>query len=183
VGAYGDWSGFPSCTRSCSFLTSRSVLSKGISIMTNPNLPLGGVCRCGAVRFEILSVPLMTIACHCLDCQRMSASAYSLTSMIPFDDFKVVKGSPVERSLPGSLRHHFFCPGCMAWLFTQLEGVDSRINVRPTLCDDASWVTPFIETMTKEKLPWASTPAVHSFDEFPSMEEFKRLQTELANGP
>jgi hypothetical protein len=70
----------------------------------------------------------------------------------------------------------------MAWLFTQLEGVDSRINVRPTLCDDTSWVKPFIETMTQEKLPWATTPAVHSFDGFPSMEEFQGLQAELANG-
>ena len=165
----------------CSHLINRSILQR-ILPMTKPDLPLYGACRCGAVRFEILSVPLMTVACHCLDCQRMSASAFSLTAMLPSDDFKIIKGRPVEGSLPASLRHHFFCPGCMAWLFTQLEGVESRINVRPTLCDDTSWVKPFIETMTNEKLPWASTPAVHSFDGFPSMEEFKRLQAELAIG-
>lgn len=165
----------------CSHLMIQSILQR-ILPMTKPELPLYGACRCGAIRFEILCVPLMTVACHCLDCQKMSASAFSLTSMVPSDDFKIVKGSPVERSLPASLRHHFFCPGCMAWLFTQIEGVDSRINIRPTLCDDTTWVKPFIEMMTNEKLPWATTPAVHSFEGFPSKEEFQQLQAELANG-
>ncbi len=39
----------------------------------------------------------------------------------------------------------------MTWLFTRMEGVDTRINVRPTLCGDTSWVKPFVETMTKRK--------------------------------
>lgn len=150
--------------------------------MTKPDLPLSGACRCGAVRFEILSVPQMTMACHCRDCQRMSASAFSLTAMVPSGNFKIVKGNPVEGALPGSPRHHFFCPGCMAWLFTKFEGVDSRLNVRPTLCDDTSWIKPFIEVMTKEKLAWATTPAEHSFNGFPSMEEFQRVQAELGIG-
>lgn len=148
--------------------------------MHYPSLPLGGTCRCTKIRFELLAAPLMTVACHCHDCQRMSAGAFSLTAMMPADGFSIKEGEPVESSLPGSLRHHFFCPHCMTWLFTRLEGVDTRINVRPTLCDDTSWVKPFVETMTKEKLPWATTSAVHSFDAFPSIDEFQRHQAEFA---
>ncbi|WP_261385713.1 GFA family protein [Tateyamaria omphalii] len=122
----------------------------------------------------------MTLACHCLDCQRMSASAFSLGAMIPASGFRIVKGRPVARPLPGSRRHHFFCPLCMTLLFTKVEGADERVNVRVTLCDDSSWFTPFVETMTQDRLPWAVTPAVHSYDAFPTPAEFQRLLAEFA---
>lgn len=31
--------------------------------------------------------PILTMACHCRGCQRMSASAFSLTAMFPNSDF------------------------------------------------------------------------------------------------
>ena len=37
------------------------------------NLQEGG-CRCGQVRFRIDGGPLITMACHCTGCQRMTAS-------------------------------------------------------------------------------------------------------------
>lgn len=107
--------------------------------------------------------------------QRLSASAFSLTSIIPAEGFRIVAGTPVERSLPGSLRHHFFCPECMTLMFTKMQGADARVNMRPTLCDDAGWVVPFVEMMTRHKLAWAQTCAVHSFDGFPVLEEFVDL--------
>ena len=149
--------------------------------MRQLNLPAGGTCRCSAIKFKILAPPIMTLACHCVDCQRMSASAFSLGAMIPADGFKVVRGTPVARRLPGSQRHHFFCPICMTLMFTKIEGVDERMNVRVTLCEDSSWFTPFIETMTKDKLPWAVTPAIHSYDAFPSSAEIKELLVKYAD--
>lgn len=149
--------------------------------MSQLKLPSGGTCRCSAIQFEILSSPIMTLACHCVDCQRMSASAFSLGAMVPANGFKIVKGTPVPRPLPGSKRHHFFCPACMTLIFTKIEGADARVNVRATLCHDSSWFTPFVETMTKDKLTWAVTPAIHSYNAFPSAEEFKRLLTEFAD--
>lgn len=148
--------------------------------MRQPNLPAGGTCRCSATQFEILAAPLMTLAYHCVDCQRMSASAFSLGATIPAEGFKIVKGTPVARPLPGSKRHHFFCPICMTLVFTKVEGADARVNVRATLCQDSSWFRPFIETMTKDKLPWAVAPAIHSYDTFPSPAEFNRLLAEFA---
>ena len=40
--------------------------------MTNENLPLEGGCRCGQVRLKISAPPLLTMACHCTGCQKMS---------------------------------------------------------------------------------------------------------------
>ena len=148
--------------------------------MRQPKLPLGGSCRCGAIRFEIQAAPAMTLACHCRDCQRMSASAFSLVAMLPAHGFEILEGAPVARSSSGSTRHHHFCPRCMTLMFTKIEGVNDRVNLRATLCDDSSWFKPFVETMTKEKLPWAVTPARHSYVAFPSPREFKGLLEDFA---
>ena len=63
----------------------------------------------------------------------------------------------------------------MSWMFTRAEGLDWFVNVRPTMIDDRSWCRPFIETWTSEKLPWATTAAVHSFEQLPSFEDYDRL--------
>lgn len=147
--------------------------------MNTWNLPWEGGCRCGQVRLRISAPPLLTMACHCTGCQRMTASAFSLSVAIPTEGFLVTKGEPVIGGLHGATRH-YFCPYCMSWMFTRPEGLDMFVNVRATMLDDASWFTPFIETWTSEKLPWASTPAVHSYAKLPEFSEYEGLTAEYA---
>jgi len=142
-------------------------------------LPREAGCRCGQVRLTISAPPLLAMACHCTGCQRMSASAFSLTAAIPSAGFSVTKGEPVIGGLHGATRH-YFCPHCMSWMFTRPEGMDAFVNLRPTMLDDPSWFVPFIETMTSEKLPWARTPAVHSFEKWPSFEAYESLVRDYA---
>ncbi|MBN7787194.1 GFA family protein [Ponticoccus gilvus] len=148
--------------------------------MPKPALPMEGSCRCGATRIRITAPPLMTAACHCRGCQKMAASAYSLTAMIPTQGFEVSAGEPVVGGAGSAELSHMCCPDCMTWMFTRITGLDMFLNVRPTMLDDPSWFTPFIETMTAEKLPWAQTPARHSFEGFPPMEAFEALMAEFA---
>lgn len=150
--------------------------------MKPSKMPLTGACRCGAVRIEIGVTPVMTAACHCTGCQKMSSSAYSLTAMFPAHAFRVTKGSPVIGGMRGPDLLHHFCPACMTWMFTRIaiEGFDAFVNVRPTMLEDASWFQPFIETVIKEKLAWAETPAPYKFEGFPPVENFGRLMEEFA---
>lgn len=142
-------------------------------------LSLEGGCRCGQVRLRIDAPPLLTMACHCTGCQRMSASAFSLSAAIPSAAFLVTRGEPVVGGLRAATRH-FFCPHCMSWMFTRPDVTDAFVNVRPTMFDDSGWYSPFIETYTSEKLPWATTPAVHSFERFPPFEAYEELTKEYA---
>ena len=150
--------------------------------MTNDHSVQEGGCRCGRVRFRIGAKPLMTSACHCTGCQRMTASAFSLSTFYPTSGFEVTVGEPVIGGLHGALRH-FFCPYCMSWMFTRPPGMDDMVNVRSTLLDDARTYRPFIETYTSERLPWTRTPAVHSFERFPVPEQFPALLAEFASRP
>ena len=144
----------------------------------DPPSQVGG-CRCGQVRFRITAPPMMIMACHCTGCQRMTASAFSLSALYPSGAFEVTQGEPVIGGLRGATRH-FFCPHCMSWLFTRPEGMDEFVNVRPTMLDDARSYSPFIETYTSEMLPWARTPALHRFEKFPQFEQFPALLAEFA---
>ena len=147
--------------------------------MSDANVERDGGCRCGRVRFRVSSPPLLTMACHCTGCQRMTGSAYSLSAAYPSEGFSVTLGEPVIGGLHGPHRH-YFCSYCMSWLFTRPEGMDWFVNVRATMLDDATWFTPFLETGASEKLPWVSTPAAHSFPMFPTMEEFGAVAQEYA---
>lgn len=148
--------------------------------MVDPENPVIGACRCGRVEIAVTAPPIMTSACHCRGCQRMSASAYSLTAMFPSDAFRVSKGVVVRGGIRGPQLEHNFCPDCMSWMFTRIIGVDDFVNVRPTMFDDPRWTRPFIETMTAERLPWAETPARHSYPGFPPVEDYGRLMAEFA---
>lgn len=146
--------------------------------MSRLELPSLGSCRCGQVQLRITARPVLTMACHCKGCQRMSASAFSLSAAIPTAGFEVVRGEPVVGGLRNPDLRHFFCPSCMSWMFTRF--LPEFVNLRVTMLDDASWFAPYVETWTRTRLPWATTPAVHSYAEFPSMEDYPRLAAEFA---
>ena len=141
---------------------------------TSPS-PHTGTCRCGQTQVEGSAPPVMTSACHCRGCQRMSASAFSLSAMVPTAAFRVTKGTPVKGGAQGPQLDHYFCPECKTWMFTRIVGMDDLVNLRPSLFDVVEWLRPFIETMTAEKLPWATTPARHSYAGFPPVEDFQKL--------
>src|SRR3546814_6643676 len=73
-----------------------------------------GSCRCGGIQLEITAAPLLTMACHCVGCQKMTASAFSLSAAIPTQGFRVTSGEPVIGGLHGTERH-YFCPFCLSW--------------------------------------------------------------------
>ncbi len=148
--------------------------------MREPSLPAEGGCRCGRVRVRVDAPPLLTMACHCRGCQRMSASAFSLSAAIPTEGFSVIAGEPVIGGVRGADIHHYFCPDCMSWMFTRMAGMDMFVNLRPTMLDDAGWFSPYVETYTSTMLPWARTGAVRSFAEFPPFEEYGRLVADYA---
>lgn len=142
--------------------------------MSDWKLPWDGGCMCGGIRFRVSAPPLMTMACHCTGCQKLTASAYSLSVAVPSDGFALTKGEPALGGMHGPHRQ-FYCPHCKNWVFTRPQGLDFLVNVRATMLDDHGWYVPYIETCASEKLPWATTPAVHSFATYPGMDDYQPL--------
>jgi hypothetical protein len=68
-------------------------------------------------------------------CQKLSASAYSLTIAVPGEGFAVTRGEPVIGGMHGPHRQ-LYCPRCKNWMFTHPQGMDFFVNVRATC-----WIT------------------------------------------
>jgi len=88
----------------------RRARSPNGAIIGRMKLPMDGGCRCDRVRIRVSRAPLVaTGACHCLGCQRMSSSAFSLTGIFPADAFAVIAGEPVIGRMHGPEVQHYFC--------------------------------------------------------------------------
>lgn len=143
-------------------------------------LPLEGGCRCGQVRFRVTAKPMITMACHCKGCQRMTASAFSASAAIPTAAFELIKGEPVMGGLHRPEQRHHHCPHCLAWVYTKSDGLEFFVNVRASMFDDTSWFAPYVDIYTSEKMPWVSTSAPHAYPEYPGMETFPKLIEDYA---
>lgn len=141
-------------------------------------LPIEGACMCGEVRVRVTAPPVIAMACHCKGCQKLSASAFSLSVMIPAAGFEVIRGEPVAGALHRE-NPYMYCPHCKNWLFTGVAN-GAFVNVRPALFDAPEWATPFVESCVAEKLPWAVTSAKHSFAQFPPPDQYAPLSAEYA---
>jgi hypothetical protein len=120
---------------------------------------------------RVTEPPIVTMACHCAGCQRMSASAFSLSVLVPSHGFEVTQGESAIGGLHGATQH-FHCPHCKTWAFTRPDGMEGFVNLRATMLDDHSWFVPFVETCRDEGFPWAATGAAHSFPGLPPSEVF-----------
>jgi hypothetical protein len=117
------------------------------------------------------------MACHCTGCQKLTASAFSLSIATPADGLRILQAETVLGGMHGPHRQEY-CPHCKGLdvhpapgprLPGQCPGVAAR---RPRL------VRPLRrEVFTREKLPWARTPAPHSFEAQPDLEATGRCST------
>lgn len=148
--------------------------------MALPQPPFKGACLCGSVQVSITAAPLLTFACHCRDCQKFSASAYSLSTMFPFDSFSCT-GDLIIGGLRSEERTHYFCASCLNFIYSQVGGPNQRINLRTSVLEDTAAFEPFAELMTQQKMPWSKVPAVHSFARHPeTLDELQVLMKAYA---
>ena len=130
-------------------------------------LPLEGGCRCGRLRYRVTAAPRFIFACHCTDCQRMSASAFALGMVVEEAGF-TIESAPHRWTKTGSSgkpSHQFTCPDCAGWTHTMPEAVPGMVILRPMTLDDRSWVRPITQIYTKSALPWALMPVQFSYAE------------------
>ncbi len=124
-------------------------------------LPLTGGCQCGGVRYEIRTQPLTLYACHCTECQRQSASAFSLSLVVARDAIVIVAGAPKEwrRVLEGGRAIRcMFCGECGVRLLHNPERNPQVSIVKPGTLDDTSWLKPVGHVWTRSAQSWFDIP-------------------------
>jgi hypothetical protein len=82
-------------------------------------LPQTGGCQCGKVRYEITEEPQSVYTCHCLDCQRLTSSAFSLGIIVSERGFRLSGLEPrrLQRTADsGRVNIRLVCPECGSWI-------------------------------------------------------------------
>ena len=129
-----------------------------------------GGCACGRVRYRLEGVPLFTYACHCVDCQRTTGSAFVVHLTVAEDDVEVA-GETRTATLPtgsGAGYDAHFCPGCGTYILCKYHrSPAATIAVRAGTLDDTSQLVVQAHIFTRSKQPWLVLPDdVPSFDEY-----------------
>ena len=82
--------------------------------MTDWKLPWSASCMCGQVQMRITQAPLISMACHCRGCQKLTSGPYSLTLMLPKPGFEVEGATEIGALHRPDMQHHF-CSKCKNW--------------------------------------------------------------------
>ena len=134
------------------------------------SVPFTGGCACGAIRYECSAEPLISLNCHCRDCQRISGSAHTSNLGVSKDAFKLTKGQPKFYEFTadsGNRISRGFCPECGSPLFSQSPARDF-IGIRASSLDDPSWHQPSMDIYTDSAQPWDyMNPELPKFPKMP----------------
>ncbi|MEL7536224.1 MAG: GFA family protein [Pseudomonadota bacterium] len=119
-----------------------------------PNSFEGG-CHCGAVRYTCEAKPQMAFYCHCVDCQRMSGSAFTVELMVNRASFSC-SGELTAYAFEGESGPvtRFHCATCGSSIYLEAESDQTHLFVKAGSLDDPSWVRPAMHIFTKAHQPW-----------------------------
>lgn len=135
-----------------------------------------GGCRCGAIRYSLDTPALpLAYACHCLDCQTWSGSAFSEAMFINEAALAMSGEAAVyEFASPGGhLSRQRLCPVCHTRLFNTNTGRPGLAVIRAGTLDDSHLLTLVAHIWVKRKQPWLVIPeGVATWPEAAPMKEF-----------
>ena len=132
-------------------------------VQGDPTKPLTGRCACAAVRYRLDRPPMITHACHCRYCQRVSGSAFGLNAMIESEAIKVLGMIEPEivatpSTMEGGQKLHR-CPACKLALWSNHPLLGTKIAFVFTGTLDEPWrLTPDIHCFTETRHPWVILP-------------------------
>lgn len=122
--------------------------------------PIDGSCQCGGVKYQLLSAPLMVIACHCKQCQKLSTSAFSITAIVNTESVNF-QGEMVEWSRAadsGNINQAKFCPTCGNRIYHFNPDEPGKIKLKPSNLSDTSIIQPTAHVWVSEKQGWYAIP-------------------------
>lgn len=112
-----------------------------------------GGCLCGAVRYRVDGVPIVTSICHCWTCRRASGAPSVAWVVLRANDFTLVKGRPARfRSTPPVVRT--FCAACGTPLTYQHDHSPDTIDVTTATLDSPARFAPTREVWTEHRIAW-----------------------------
>ena len=128
-----------------------------------------GGCLCGQIRYRSDAEPLLTVICHCKNCQRQSGASYSTNLAMPRGSLSFEGEMTIyaDKGDSGKYVNRFFCQACGSPIMSEPETIESLSIVKVGTLDDTSWVEPSMEIYCDSAQEW--TRAGLSLQSYPKM--------------
>lgn len=122
--------------------------------------PLHGTCQCKQVRYTLHKPPAKISACHCLECQTLSTSAFSMSAFIELADIEI-QGELYEWSRPadnGNTVTAKFCPSCSNRIYHFNPDSPNQVKLKPIGLPSNIVIEPSVHIWVKQKQSWINIP-------------------------
>ncbi|KAI1087295.1 Mss4-like protein [Rostrohypoxylon terebratum] len=119
-----------------------------------------GSCFCGKVRISVEGEPITTVLCHCLDCRKITGSAFSTNRLTPGSGFKLLSGEPKTISKIGDSGNEIvshFCGDCGSTLWRDGKTFGDNKVIKAGVLDDYEALNetkPLGELYVKHRVNW-----------------------------
>lgn len=128
-----------------------------------------GGCACGAVRYELASLPYDGGWCHCRICQLNSGSPAMAFASVPADDYVLVTGGEkVKRFKSSGFGHRLFCGECGTPLLMRVDHQPETVDFSIATLDAPDAVGPQFHIFHSSRIAWFETA-----DDLPRHERFR----------
>jgi hypothetical protein len=125
--------------------------------MKEMSFPAKGSCQCGNITYQVVARPIATFACHCLDCQKLSTSSFSVSIMLDRSSFELLSGDLKSWKRPtaaGGIAVCWFCPDCGNRIYHENPDKPELIRLKPGTLEDTSVLNPMAHVWTCREQPW-----------------------------
>src|SRR5262245_60674192 len=130
-------------------------------------MKIDGGCHCGYITYEGEADPEETKVCHCIDCQQLTGSAFSMFVPVADRAFRLT-GKPtmyVRKGESGRKLELAFCPRCGTPIYGTAVGNGPKVFfIRVETVRQREHLIPRSQIWTRSQLRWvdhlASVPKV-----------------------
>ena len=138
--------------------------------------PLQGSCNCGYIRYEITEPFIVQVACHCVQCQKHTQAAFSLTGMLKPGAFRLTHGKLkkwTKTADSGNQVDCWFCPECGNRIIHGNNDAPHGARLKLGTLDDTSIIQPQAHIWTRMKQDWYDLPeGVPAFELQPDISQY-----------
>lgn len=125
-----------------------------------------GSCLCGAIEFEIDSVDMPVVHCHCRTCQKAHAAPFATTAGVMREHFRWLKGEEMLslfESSSGKLR--YFCSVCGSHVVAERVSLP-HVIVRVATLDEDPGIVPQMHIWASHDSAWLGYHGIPDYPEW-----------------
>ncbi|MBL8671313.1 MAG: GFA family protein, partial [Alphaproteobacteria bacterium] len=117
---------------------------------------VAGGCACGAVRYRSAAAPVVSLHCHCRQCQRITGAGHA-SQLALRADAVAVEGTLSEFALvadSGNAVTSAFCPRCGSPVLKRSAGFPDLVFLHAATLDEPAAFRAQRSVWTRSRQPW-----------------------------